>query len=1739
MLRRLTYLLTLSLALPAIVNAATTWTVKATSAQPAMGSVSPSGYANFTTNTVKTFRITPVAGNAVLKVLLNNVDQGKLTSVDVPYRSTMQTLTAYFAVQTFQVTAVQSSGGAITSTTATAVAYGKSKTFTIKPNTGNTILQLKDNGADVAITDPAGMNYTIASVTADHTITAVFKSISVEAGMEESVITGKGAALKGSATSPAGTITSYAWSVASGPAGTTAGVTNSASASATFTPDVAGMYVLRLTATDSAGNSASDTVKINAFDSAAAASNQCSGCHSGTTAGTQLLASYSASIHKDALTCTGCHEGAETTAHPGSVTSKTVNSTTFKDSSGKYTYADATGNYYCLNSACHTTTNIWTRDLSKSSHFATANGGNCSSCHSSNMHNPASTFTDGCGQCHTETANTYASKHFTGSAAATFEEGQCRSCHTGNVGYGYSTTADYTNGVFTRPSSARASKHRPETWKYTTSAACATCHTDLKTKFEASTHWNNHLESGSEFTGGEVEGQLNANESWATAENGTLTTCATRCHFKPNLGPNPNAKDSMAVNRPGKDACLACHDPHQLKATYETTCLECHSGSRHGKVPNEFFASKHWQNNFEYGAEFANQLNTAVAGGKVTSDGSTVDGVLNANDSYTTTENGSTVTCAYRCHFRPGMGPVPAPAAYVADGKAITYVTYTDTLGSYTTAGTVFSRPGGNACIACHDEHGLAANAQSTCYTCHAGGNHGWSVKAFEKSTHFTGEYAKADGMAKDACLACHNPHSTEATFGAYSSLTPVAATGCQTCHTPGSPYGIYNVDQSGKAPHFQIGTADANGYFPTASYITAGGATCADCHYHNNSPNAGWAEGGHGSVTAVPWKSDASHNWNNQGTDGVNYQASPQKTNCIRCHSARGFAQYWDSGFSNIDKVYLDPVAKTLDKASAPLVCSGCHTSFKGAVRPLPAGYAKVKSFYGYSTVAIAPAKMVATLEFTDNKNSNICIPCHSQRAIGAGIKALFAQGAFKQYSVGTNMYPHAAQPAAIVDGKGGYEFASAQGYQDRMRHIRIGNNGTGTGYNNTGVTSGNCAGCHMTSPKTHALEAVTADATTGQLNGIASTLCVNCHPTAFTYQDIQTKKDAFNAAVAALGNLLVKKGITLDGVNVLPERKPFDMSLGTKDNAVAEKNTGAWFNWYLFKTADTAAYVHNPAYSRRLIFDSIDWLDDNVMNNSSANTVLAMANTPTSQYYNPTVITTQTATQAVAQLNNPGCMGCHFGTGSTLSGEAVPGVEQAPHFNTTAALVPGQTFTQAQFVTPGTQCNYCHGYGHGTDSPNYSAVRADKALYSSMSTASILQNYAESAHGDINGLAWTDYDFKTRSGGCVVCHTTAGFVKGVSNNFAAGVSAPFGAGDTTKQVLGCDACHSSTAWKTSVRTIAGGYNAVYGGDYGAAPTASVNYVQYEDVGESNICITCHASRENGTSLANGVADFANASFKNPHYLGAAAVFYGKGGFQWYTSNTGKLRYQTYGAVKADGTVQVGRNANWSHGKLGMGNYSTAKSDRYPGRIVDSGNKGQCVSCHMGPANTHTFGAAETAKSTNGTNTTTLGGCYGCHTSEPIEELIEGEKKVYDRAMDFFDWTLRQNNMVYTEAYPYFQNTVGGALKNWTFGGGVGPAVGTGAQNMGAAMNYKLLKAEKGAHVHNRAFTRALIFDSVQYLQNGTVFRPAANADVNQILNFTSYSTARTAAPDGNPTSINQLKGYLTKSSGGMYTAR
>jgi hypothetical protein len=252
------------------------------------------------------------------------------------------------------------------------------------------------------------------------------------------------------------------------------------------------------------------------------------------------------------------------------------------------------------------------------------------------------------------------------------------------------------------------------------------------------------------------------------------------------------------------------------------------------------------------------------------------------------------------------------------------------------------------------------------------------------------------------------------------------------------------------------------------------------------------------------------------------------------------------------------------------------------------------------------------------------------------------------------------------------------------------------------------------------------------------------------------------------------------------------------------------------------------------------------------------------------------------------------------------------------------------------------------------------------------------------------------------------------------------------------------------------------------------------------------------------------------------------------------------------------------------MNNFQTSKRTDVvgaKGNLVFTGTAGQCVACHMGSGakpGLHSFGAFDVARSTWAT---TYKGCYGCHTSEDIEEVAElDEKPKYDRAMAFFQWQLAQLGLYYNESHhPYFYTApynetyieTGACssnlpIKNWQAGGSstftwdaassrcvsataTGGTAGTGPGIMGAAMNFKLLKAEKGAHVHNRTYMKQLIFDSVQYLQKGTVSYsnrniPSGSTNVNALINFSSYSAAVTPVGGGLP---NDLAGNTVPISG------
>lgn len=534
--------------------------------------------------------------------------------------------------------------------------------------------------------------------------------------------------------------------------------------------------------------------------------------------------------------------------------------------------------------------------------------------------------------------------------------------------------------------------------------------------------------------------------------------------------------------------------------------------------------------------------------------------------------------------------------------------------------------------------------------------------------------------------------------------------------------------------------------------------------------------------------------------------------------------------------------------------------------------------------------------------------------------------------------------------------------------------------------------------------------------------------------------------------------------------------------------------------------------------------------------------------------------------------CIGCHD-NGSNFKRYTAVGLK---HFNSFTSVTHSAMYVATNYRNSCTSCHEPHNPLLGSGNVQRKA-------------------WAKSGHGDVNGVAWATEDFKENAS-CIRCHTATGFINFVQSNFTLPATTWATAGDSSREVLTCKVCHTSSNFKATVRKLP-----AFTAPYGISNFVATVPTAFPDVGESNLCIPCHSAREDGASLKRTVTNFKNASFKNPHYLPAAAVFYGKGGFQYYSS-AGQTSYfaQAYSTkygVVADGviiptavasssnstpaitvgSVMEGERANWSHGKLGMNNFQTTKTAAIvsaKGALVFTGTNGQCITCHLGSGanpGLHSLSAFDVAESTW---RSAYKGCYGCHTNEDIREVAElDEKPKFDRAMAFFQWQLIQKGLYYSDTnYPYFYTapydagyTEAGScssnlpVKNWQSGGtstftwntakstcdsstATAGTNGTGPLIMGAAMNFKLLMAEKGAHVHNRTYMKQLIFDSVQYLQKGTVtfssrYIASGSATLNNVINFSSYSAAVTPVGGGLPNdlagnsrSISDLKSYIVR---------
>jgi hypothetical protein len=478
-------------------------------------------------------------------------------------------------------------------------------------------------------------------------------------------------------------------------------------------------------------------------------------------------------------------------------------------------------------------------------------------------------------------------------------------------------------------------------------------------------------------------------------------------------------------------------------------------------------------------------------------------------------------------------------------------------------------------------------------------------------------------------CADCHEPHaghpeSCSKCHGGGSGVAtknPDAAGKCGKCHGLSHPRDVMVA----QAPqHFGNMTASLgnNGY--RASYVSSNYVgNCRNCHNpHDPSSainvNRDWAESGHGDVLAG---ARTRYDFKTRGS----YQ--PAKSTfeyyCVRCHTSTGYIHFVTSGFEDV-RPFAGPGYQVVqnyphivpagaaqpadtpspDKTKEVTACNVCHDNGAGraynwATRAVP----PVTIYYNFSSSNSSPTVKLnnkATV-YPDAGSSNVCIPCHSGRGIGSMIKDAVLAGIDFSNTSAPSAHDRAA--GQLVFRKGGYEFPGRNYVPDYFLHEKIGMaNEHGTGYD------GPCVTCHMNTDNSHFFMPVAEDST-GKIVEITSRTCAHCHvgQYALTPEILTAEKEGFAAAIAML-NVLKTDPNQPRASNSPASKAPQLPNKNYNYNAFfpggGANTMGAFFNAGLLQN-DPGAFAHNRNYTKRLIYDSIDWLSDHTLNNDVENAI------------------------------------------------------------------------------------------------------------------------------------------------------------------------------------------------------------------------------------------------------------------------------------------------------------------------------------------------------------------------------------------------------------------------------------------------------------------------------------------------------------------------------------------------------
>lgn len=301
-------------------------------------------------------------------------------------------------------------------------------------------------------------------------------------------------------------------------------------------------------------------------------------------------------------------------------------------------------------------------------------------------------------------------------------------------------------------------------------------------------------------------------------------------------------------------------------------------------------------------------------------------------------------------------------------------------------------------------------------------------------------------------------------------------------------------------------------------------------------------------------------------------------------------------------------------------------------------------------------------------------------------------------------------------------------------------------------------------------------------------------------------------------------------------------------------------------------------------------------------------------------------------------------------------------------------------------------------------------------------------------------------------------------------------GAPDATKSTIAqtCIGCHSRQGgeWSPSAHNTKNGAacadchdahpghpnscNVCHNGQFGSNPSVVAikndgAVAGYPDINASNMCLACHVGPVHGDSVT-GALNFAATPFIRSEDRTGGATLFKKSGYHYYADSTNKYSDADF----------------YHHDEIGLSNFN------------GTGTFGPCVTCHIGQTGES---KRHSSMPIDGSRNLISAVCVKCHNElnapEPMTSaVLDARKNGYTSALVVLAKVLKDKGIVYRDTAPNFDTT------NWLVFG----VLTDGAQTMGASFNFNLLWHDYGAYVHNRRYAKRLIFDSIDWMLDGTI---------------------------------------------------